>query len=162
MIKVDAELEMRLPQNEDAYDMFEYASDPDVTQYLPWQPHTSLEESKFVIGNYFVFDNTNPNFGIFLNGKMIGTCGASKSHGGSLIEVGYAIGKKYWGKGIATKCLKAYIKWASTKGFDRFIARVVEGNEASRRVLEKCGFRPTGNVITHSGLEGPEYALNVQ
>lgn len=160
-IKVDQDLELRLPTLDDAYDMYEYASDPEVSKYLPWDPHASLAESEFVISNYFVYDNTNPNFGIFYEGKMVGTCGASNPHDGTVIEVGYALSKKLWGKGIATKCLKAYINWAKQHGFNKFIARVLDENIASVKVIEKCGFRKNGNVISHSGIEGPEYELNV-
>lgn len=52
-------------------------------------------------------------------------------------EVGYWIGREYWGRGIATKALAAFL------GHDRtrpMYARVAKHNVASIRVLEKCGF----------------------
>jgi RimJ/RimL family protein N-acetyltransferase len=52
-------------------------------------------------------------------------------------EVGYWIGREYWGRGIATKALAAFL------GHDRtrpMFARVAKHNVASIRVLEKCGF----------------------
>jgi RimJ/RimL family protein N-acetyltransferase len=52
-------------------------------------------------------------------------------------EVTYWIGRSYWGKGIAT-CLNAFLTVDPSRPLD---ARVAYDNVASRRVLEKCGFR---------------------
>lgn len=56
-------------------------------------------------------------------------------------EVGYWLGKKYWGKGIATKALKEFLKQIETRPL---FAHVAKHNVASRRVLEKCGFTISG------------------
>jgi RimJ/RimL family protein N-acetyltransferase len=52
-------------------------------------------------------------------------------------EVGYWLGKEYWGKGIATKALREFLKQVKIRPL---VAHVVKHNIASRRVLEKCGF----------------------
>ena len=53
-------------------------------------------------------------------------------------EVTYWIGRSYWGKGIATDALKAFLTVDPSRPLH---ARVAFDNVASRRVLEKCGFR---------------------
>src|SRR6266498_2308698 len=53
-------------------------------------------------------------------------------------EVTYWIGRSYWGKGIATGALKAFLTVDRSRPLH---ARVAYDNVASRRVLEKCGFR---------------------
>jgi RimJ/RimL family protein N-acetyltransferase len=53
-------------------------------------------------------------------------------------EVGYWIGKEYWGKGIATKALFLFLDLLMTRPL---YAHVAKHNIASRRVLEKCGFK---------------------
>jgi RimJ/RimL family protein N-acetyltransferase len=53
-------------------------------------------------------------------------------------EVGYWIGKEYWGKGIATQALSEFLKVIKTRPL---YARAVKDNMASIRVLEKCGFK---------------------
>jgi RimJ/RimL family protein N-acetyltransferase len=53
-------------------------------------------------------------------------------------EVTYWIGRSYWGKGIATDALKAFLALDRSRPLH---ARVASDNVASRRVLEKCGFR---------------------
>ena len=52
-------------------------------------------------------------------------------------EVGYWIGKEYWGKGIATTALAAFLDHLKTRPL---YAHVAKRNIGSRRVLEKCGF----------------------
>ena len=56
-------------------------------------------------------------------------------------KVGYWLGKEYWGKGIATKALKEFLEIVTTRPL---VAHVAKHNLASRRVLEKCGFRIFG------------------
>ena len=52
-------------------------------------------------------------------------------------EVGYWLGKEYWGKGIATRALELFLKTIETRPLYAHVAR---HNIGSRRVLEKCGF----------------------
>ena len=56
-------------------------------------------------------------------------------------EVGYWIGKEYWGKGIATQALLLFLDLVKIRPL---YAHVAKHNIASRRVLEKCGFRMIG------------------
>jgi RimJ/RimL family protein N-acetyltransferase len=56
-------------------------------------------------------------------------------------EVGYWIGKEYWGKGIATRALAAFLDQVKTRPL---YAHVAKHNIGSRRVLEKCGFTIVG------------------
>jgi len=56
-------------------------------------------------------------------------------------EVGYWVGKPYWNRGIATAAVRAFTAWSQASfQLDRLTARVFAGNEASMRVLEKCGY----------------------
>ncbi|MFJ8530987.1 GNAT family N-acetyltransferase [Bacillus sp. NPDC094106] len=57
------------------------------------------------------------------------------------LEVSYWIGKKYWGKGIATKALCEFLKQISIRPL---YARAAKDNSGSLKVLEKCGFVITG------------------
>jgi RimJ/RimL family protein N-acetyltransferase len=52
-------------------------------------------------------------------------------------EVGYWLGKEYWGKGIATQALEQFLRLIETRPL---YAHVAKHNIGSRRVLEKCGF----------------------
>ncbi len=56
-------------------------------------------------------------------------------------EVGYWLGKEFWGKGIATQALTEFLEYIKTRPL---FARVTTHNIGSRRVLEKCGFIVSG------------------
>src|SRR5262245_20354989 len=81
-------------------------------------------------------DETIINRAIVVGGEVTGTIG---SWGGTdEREITYWIGRSHWGKGIATAALKEFLAVDPTRPLH---ARVAYDNVASRRVLEKCGFR---------------------
>ncbi len=61
------------------------------------------------------------------------------------MEIGYWIGEPFWGKGIATRAVSLAVNYAfESLKMERVFASVFEGNDASKRVLEKCGFKLEG------------------
>jgi RimJ/RimL family protein N-acetyltransferase len=56
-------------------------------------------------------------------------------------QVGYRLGKEFWGKGIATEALRQFLGAVETRPL---FAHVVKHNIGSKRVLEKCGFKVIG------------------
>jgi RimJ/RimL family protein N-acetyltransferase len=68
-------------------------------------------------------------------------------------EVGYWLGKDYWGKGIATKALEEFLKQIETRPL---YAHVAKHNVGSRRVLEKCGFTISGEERFFSQILGED------
>jgi RimJ/RimL family protein N-acetyltransferase len=58
-------------------------------------------------------------------------------------EVGYWLGREFWGKGIATRALSEFLKQVKERPLYAHVAR---HNIASLRVLEKCGFRLQGRT----------------
>jgi RimJ/RimL family protein N-acetyltransferase len=73
---------------------------------------------------------------IVVDGEVAGTIGSWGDPGER--EVTYWIGRSYWGKGIATGALNEFLTVDRSRPLH---ARVASDNVASRRVLEKCGFR---------------------
>ena len=67
-------------------------------------------------------------------------------------EVGYWIGREFWGRGIATRALQLFLKELPIRPL---FAHVARHNVGSRRVLEKCGFIVTGaaGVLQEPGAE---------
>ena len=68
-------------------------------------------------------------------------------------QVGYWIGKQYWGKGIATKALSEFLGHVKARPL---YAHVAKDNVASIRVLEKCGFTIYGEDKGFSNAGGEE------
>ena len=60
-------------------------------------------------------------------------------------EIGYAIGKKYWNNGYATEALKAMIDFIFSRGIHKVVVSHIIGNDASKRVIQKCG-------LIHEGI----------
>jgi RimJ/RimL family protein N-acetyltransferase len=73
---------------------------------------------------------------IVVDDEVAGTIGSWGEPGER--EVTYWIGRSYWGKGIASDALNAFLAVDRSRPLH---ARVASDNVASRRVLEKCGFR---------------------
>ncbi|ABY93105.1 GCN5-related N-acetyltransferase [Thermoanaerobacter mathranii subsp. mathranii str. A3] len=135
---------------EDAEDMFEYARDPEVTKYVSWEYHKSIEDSvKFINLLLSKYANSEPSdWGLYLkeNGKLIGTCGYvfidEKNMTG---EIGYVLGKKYWNKGFMTEAVKKVIEFGFKKlNLNRIQARCKVENIPSERVMQKVGMKFEG------------------
>ena len=131
-----------LPQ--DAADMYEYSSDPSVTRFLTWEPHRDIEYTKRYLESvqrqYRSLKYYDWALVVRKTGKMIGTCGfASIDLKENTAEIGYVINRNYWGQGYAAEAASAVIVFGFQKMcFDSISARYMIGNDASRRVMEKC------------------------
>ena len=89
-------------------------------------------------------------------GRLIGilvTCDETEES----CEIGYGIGSEYWGRGYATEAVRAFIGYCfAEKGMGTVYASFFTGNEASRRVMEKCGMtysRFSEKELTYLGIE---------
>lgn len=85
-------------------------------------------------------------------GRVVGSVSSYETAGKP--EVTYWIGRPYWGKGIATSALAAFLVEGNAKR--PIYARVAKDNRGSRRVLEKCGFRVIGESSGFANARGVE------
>lgn len=84
---------------------------------------------------------------VTLGGQVIGGVGLERGSDVNRLdaEVGYWLGRDRWGRGYGTEALTAFVEFAFANfPFERLHAWVFAPNIASRRVLEKCGFRLEG------------------
>lgn len=82
------------------------------------------------------------------DGPLVGVVGLVDVTG-ETAELGFWIGKPFWGNGYATEAAREAVRVAfDDVGVDRVFARPLQRNDASRRVLEKLGFEK-GPVETH-------------
>ena len=93
------------------------------------------------------FSNKNElNFAIDINGKVVGSIGFNKIDKHKA-ELGYWLGEKYWRQGIMTSAVKLLTKYAFKElGLKRIYAYIFSFNRASRRVLEKSGYKYEGRL----------------
>ena len=94
------------------------------------------------------------SFAIELNGKVVGGIGFDSIERREA-EIGYALGKKYWNKGIASEALKLVTDFGLEQlKLKRITAHVFPQNKASSRILEKNGYKLEGLLKGHHSKNG--------
>lgn len=136
---------------EDAEDMFKnWASDNEVTKYLTWPTHSSIEVSKEVIS---MWEKDNESLDSYQwcielkeSGEAIGSIGVVHiMEDINAVEVGYCIGKKFWRQGITSEAFGALIAFFFREmKVNRIEARHDLNNPSSGKVMEKCGLIKEG------------------
>lgn len=144
----------------DASDMYEYAHLEKVTEYLLWSPHVSVQQTS----DYLHFIQKSYRDGDFYDwavtlrdtGKMIGTCGFTRlDFNHNLAEIGYVLNPDFWGHGIAAEAVKRVMEFAFMElNVHRVEAKYMVGNDASRRVMEKCGMTFEGVYRSSMFIKG--------
>lgn len=135
---------LRRPRLDDAEVLFErVASRPNVTRYVSWPMHVSVETTRTVLTTFetvWLADGIGPLVIVERSsGKIIGTTGLTPK-GEGVAETGYVLAADAWGEGFATETLRAVVEWAGEKSLRRLTACVHPDNQASIRVLERSGF----------------------
>ena len=78
----------------------------------------------------------------------------------SSCEIGYVLGKNYWGRGLMTEALKAILDFCFTQaGFQKVMARYASLNPASGRVMEKAGMSYLKTIT--NGVERKGYLADL-
>ena len=138
---------LRRWEKNDAESLYEYAKDPDVGPIAGWPAHRSIEESRDVIKNVF---NGKEAYAICLktDNKAIGAVElklngyTDMTERDDECELGYWLGKPFWGQGIVPEAVKEMLRHAFEEiGMTTVWVGYYEGNAKSKRVQEKCGFR---------------------
>ena len=153
-------LVLRAMRVSDAEDMYDYAKEESVTEYLLWSPHNSFFytkdylqyiQSRYAVGDFYDWALVEKN-----SGKMIGTCGfTSFDLFNNSAEVGYVLNKEFWGQGIACEALDEVIRF----GFEELLLHRIEAkfayeNKNSLKVMEKCNMQFEGVLRSSVMLKG--------
>lgn len=131
----------------DAQCLYQIHLDEEVKKWFPNESYADIEETLGAIRFYAARVNGNKLPYVLAvelkeTGELIGDAGVSEVEGSSgEAEAGYVICKKHRGKGYAAELLRAMTDFAaSTLGMNALYGRVLRGNHASVRVLEKNGY----------------------
>ena len=130
---------------DDAVELYKYASDPEVGPPAGWPVHTSIENSREIIRNVLACPET---YAVCLkDGKPIGSIGLKMKEHTDMTdrddecELGYWIGKPFWGQGMIPEASKALLEHAFNKlSMNAVWCGYYDGNEKSRKVQMKLGF----------------------
>ena len=141
---------------EDAGELHQAIADEGIVRNLaraPW-PYTAEDAVRSATQEH---DAHFPSFLMMLrtNGapRLIGACGIGNLNGEP--ELGYWIGRPYWGLGFATEASRAVVEIAKTIGHKKLVASHFTDNPASGNVLRKLGFQGTGKTaLRHSNGRG--------
>ena len=145
-------------QDSDVEDALSYRDDPEFPQFLPHipQPFTRRDAEAFVALNMSQPWERSPTFAVVLDGTLIGTVNFEIEADTRTAMVGYAIGRTWWGRGLATEAARAATTWAIDRfGLVRIWASTDVRHVRSRRVLEELGLqREVLRVGDHVGRAG--------
>ena len=144
MIFETERLILRPWRESDAEELYKYAKSHDVGPIAGWPIHTSVENSKEIIKNVLSADGT---FAVVLKetGLPVGSIGIMYNvnipTAEGECEIGYWIGKPYWGQGLIPEATNELIRYC----FEELNIHLIwcgyyDGNEKSKRCQEKCGF----------------------
>lgn len=127
-------------------------SDPESRRMAAFTGEEQPDQAAFIERwKAIVSRDTNIMMTITYNGHVAGNLMCYLLEGER--EVGYWIGKSYWGKGIATRALKLFLEQFTERPL---FARAAKDNAASLRVLEKCGFIPYAEERSYANARGEE------
>ena len=145
----------------DLHDFNEYASVPGVGEMAGWKHHETIEKTQEILDMFIKEDKT---FAIVFkkNNKVIGSLGVEKYGLEDKLtefndyygrEIGYVLSKDYWGKGIMTEAVDAVISYLfNDLNLDFLTCGYYDFNNQSKRVQEKCGFKPYRKLVMDTQL----------
>ncbi|CAH8318743.1 unnamed protein product [Eruca vesicaria subsp. sativa] len=142
----------------DAGDVLKWAGDDDVTRYLRWDSIKTVEEAQQHILQKAIPYTWRRSVSLVDNGRSIGyvSIKPDSGDGSCRANLGYAVSKEFWGRGIATVAVRMAVDQA-LEAFPvvvRIQAVVEVENIASQKVLEKVGFEKEGLLKKYGCCKG--------
>jgi len=142
-------LVLRRWQSGDLPDFYRYAKDPEIGPKAGWKPHASMEESAAKLTEFIAGEEV---LAVVLKetGKAVGSVGLhpdKKRMDEGIREIGYVLARECWGRGLMPEAVRAVMDWAFREGgVSMLTVYHFPENEASGRVIEKCGFHYEGTL----------------
>jgi len=137
----ELDIELRPTQISDLDTLFQFQLDREAGYLAAFMPKDPTDKPAF-LNKYtkLLGDPGVNNQTIILGDRIVGSVARFVMEGDA--EITYWIDRKYWGQGIATKALKAFLSIEATRPI---FGRVAFDNFGSQKVLEKCGFVKIGS-----------------
>ncbi len=141
-------LKLRYFRLDDARAYFDnWASDPEVTRFLSWNPYQNFEDAAEYIAE-IVEEYKKPDTYRWAienkeTGELMGVIDVVGYHHGNPV-IGYCSGKQFWGNGYMTEALGAVVDALKADGFGTIVIEAADENKRSNAVIKKCGFELVG------------------
>jgi len=146
-------LKLRPLRDSDVDDLWPYVSDPQFPRMMSWAAHTDKEQTRTFIKtmNEAFVAGTDCVWGIEYVGKIWGTIALDgiawqvRAWRIDRAEIGYWLAPPMWKQGLMTEAVLAVMRFAfELLGLHKLTIGCFAENAASKRVIEKCGFRYVG------------------
>lgn len=141
-----ARLTLRLLRGKDARAIFDsYGQDAEVTRYLSWRPHRSIDDAEAYVQMSLKAQNARIYMLILREtGELIGALDLRRT-GSAKLEYGCVLARPFWGRGLMTEAVTEAADWALLQpGIWRFGGLADIDNIGSIRVMEKAGLQREG------------------
>ncbi len=147
-------------QMEDKPELIDLIGDPLVSKPLlivPY-PYTEKDADEWINSRQVAFEaGESAQFVVTskVSGVLLGGCGVIMIPKFNMAEIGYWVGRKFWGQGYTTEAARAVVDWAFDNfGLNRIYARYDVNNPASGRVMQKLGMQSEGILRQHVLKDG--------
>ena len=141
---------LRPVRESDAEALYACCREPEVGLSAGWKPHESLTETRSLMKQVFLDQESVWAILLSDSGTLIGTGGLipdPKRENSRARMLGYSLGKEYWGRGYMTEAVRAMLRCGfEDMDLELISAYCYPGNERSRRVISKCGFQYEGTL----------------
>lgn len=135
---------LRHARLDDAAEMHKILSNAAAMRYWSSPPHSDFAQTQAWIADMVAAaQNASEDFIIEIDGRVAGKVGAYK-----LPEFGYILHPDFWGRGLATEAVSAFLGhvWRTRPDITKLNTDIDPRNTASVRLVEKLGFRETGRA----------------
>jgi ribosomal-protein-alanine N-acetyltransferase len=149
----------------DAERIWPYVSDPEISRYMSWDPHGTLEETRRFIADVRQRMNAGSTVAWIVSERETGEVCAlvsllaiTRTHRAlryDKAELAYWVGRPFQGRGYATEACQAALAYAfETLGLNKVTVAHAAENDASRALIERLGFRKVGTEYHHFCKDG--------
>lgn len=143
---------------DDVEDVFSYASDSVVTEYLTWPSHTEISQTKKVVKEFYIGNIGTYAIELKSEGKCIGCIELRPCIEHDKSGFGYVLDRNYWNKGYMSEALNLILNFSFSKlNLNRVESNHYVGNEGSGRVMQKCGMKYEGTGKQEMKIKGKFY-----
>ncbi|KXB67827.1 acetyltransferase, GNAT family [Parvimonas sp. KA00067] len=130
---------------DDIDDVYEFGSDDETCEFVTWDKHKNLIETKKVVEDIFMKNEYCFAIVEKISNKCIGSFDFRADIKNNSLTFGYVLNKKYWNKGYMSETLNFMLDYAfNTLKVNKVCGLHIKENVASGRVMEKCGLKIEG------------------
>ena len=168
LVLITPRLRLRPFEDRDVDDLWPFVSDPELPRMMTWVAHTERAQTLAFIQwtREALARGTNAAWAIEVDGRAMGCISlddirfALRGVRVDRAELGYWVAPPLWGKGVATEAAQAVVRCGfETIGLHKITVRCFVENDASRRVIEKLGFRLIGRLEDDTWRDGRWWSM---